>query len=191
MESDCIVFEGYLNLADDIDRLISDFTFVGRSAAKATFSEDSARQLWFNLTEGGVDRNVYCVTMPYLCIAVPPNSNNRDTCAFIIKDFKSFGIEPDKSTAILFSSTLRMQIKENPEDTVVQRTAIWVPPRDFRLLHDAPAPKCYVEIFLTDLKFVGNYEGVGKNPSIFDYVLGNSKVCRTVWGEFKQTFMGE
>jgi hypothetical protein len=190
---DCLVFEGYLNSVDDIDRLIYNFSGIGKAADKATFSEERARQLWFNLTEGGVDRNVYCVTMPYLCKAVLRNNSTiQHRFEFTEKTFRSLGIEPNNTTVILFSSTLRMQIKEKPEDEFVKRTAIWVPPRDFRLLYDEPAPKCYLEIFLTDLKFIANYgEDGNAKISVFDYLLSKSSACTKAWIEFKHTFLGD
>ena len=199
MYTNGMIFEGYLNSADDLERLIICFSDVSKAADNETaMSSDKAkmlekaRQLWFNLTAGGADKNVYSVGMPYLCKACCENTRCAKT-AFIFDDdvLKMLGVEPNSSTVILFSSTLIMNIKEKPEDVGVKRDAIWVPPRDFRLLMDMPAPKCYVEIFLIDKEYALNYEEVtATNPKNKIYNYFNTMYSRACI-EFKQTFLGE
>ena len=51
---------------------------------------------------------------------------------------------------------------------------------------------CYVEFFLSDLKYVSEYKGslqtVVKKPSLFEHILNQSSTARQMWDWFKDTF---
>ena len=194
-----IIHKGYLETTDDVGNLIADFSLLGRVVDKPSSQSDATnRQLWYALTGGGLKftENIYKVPMPFLvraafksCKAKIESKTPRYSILLVDADFEALGIPLTKEAVVLLAGTLQMQIKKNPEDEMPKKEGWWVPSRDFLLIPEQkPASRCYVEIFLTDLKYVSEFK-IDSDPSLFDYVLNSSPTIRRAWDEFKGTFL--
>ena len=197
------LYTGYLNSTDDLEDMVANFSLIGKviDTSSQRNLDSINRQLWYALT-GSTTHGKYILKtrMPFLVRAAFKSGKSMPSL-YCIKlpddDLKTLEIPLTKDAVVLLSATLCLQIKENKDDIVPKRPkeALWVPPRDFQLLLDqsvTPLPKCYVEIFLSDLQFVKELKlNPEPKPTLFDYVLSGSPTIRQAWDGFKETFMEE
>ncbi len=195
------LFTGYLNHSDDVEKFKKEFNVIAKTACQPQ-SKDACRNLWYSLTGSRQHRNIYSVPLPFHIKVVMFEDNRRvKFCAYIFsKNANVEGSENvvNKNDAVIsVSATLLLQIKQAPADEHAVKKDIWEVPRDFNLLCDEPAPKCFVELGLVDCKYVSHtsvkaYDESIKKPTFFEYVLSKSPdLVQQTWHEFKETFLSD
>jgi hypothetical protein len=173
----------------DLKYIFSDFC---QSAHKSSH-QHTACQLWYSLT--GNTRNVYDTPMPFLMRAVfDSNTAKRPGCRVLVLPDKWFpGLLVPTSKKInevvfLLSASVCIEIREKLEDAAAGRDELWGIPRDFNALEDAlPTKRCYVQLFLKDLRYVSDMEACEKEP----WFEGLRAPIMRTWKEFTQTFWGD
>jgi hypothetical protein len=199
MEYTYIVHNDYVN--GDLSQFIDDFEYLALAAHKNT-NKATARQLWLALMEGRVCSNIYKVKLPFLVRSIFQSSDGMSCpsnlqCSIVLPDEYSemIGLPVGKTRRFLVSGALTLQIKRGYGDVENHATELWIPPMDFEVLSShPPCGKLCVQLFLTDLRYVSDYEkleadSVGGRASVFDGFLNQSSVLSHGWSQFKQTFM--
>ena len=206
MQNGFSIYADHLSDSNCMNKLKKKFSMIAASACQPQ-SKQATRNLWHSLTGACAYKNIYQIPLPFHIrfVRTVDESDINFTCYYLDKNQKVIGLErieevdDKKDIVISISANLLMQVKINTDDVHPMRKAIWEPPRDFNLLSDEPAPKCYVELALIDFTYVShtsvkacNESRILKKPSIFEYILSNSPdLVQQTWAEFKETFLSD
>ena len=203
------IFQGNLNTSKELDEFIDQLYFIGSTADKPV-TKDTTRNLWHSLTGSKVCRNSYAMKMPFFirtvkAVTPPETLDHVKINAMVVPQSRLGCVKgmPDTTNAgnthvFLISAVLCMRFRADRSDYQVQKTDLWLPPRDIRTLTKSflPETPCYAELFLVDMTYVSDFKmdtpdtsDKGKS-SLFQYMLSKSPdAVKEAWAGFKETFL--